>query len=103
MPWVPLAEFVLANFSTRLVSHAIAHARLGTQTSRNKGFKCCSRSVSHDPVRHGTSMAGGCPCRAVASTLRGLRENTAKRASRAQKPTAVRFRVGEGTRTPDIQ
>ena len=40
-----------------LVSQAIADARLSTQTIRNKGFKCCSRSVSHDPVRHGTSMA----------------------------------------------
>src|SRR5712692_7641991 len=39
-------------------SHVIAHARLGTQTFRNKGFKCYLRSVSHDPVRHGTSMAG---------------------------------------------
>src|SRR5437899_2062431 len=88
MPWVPLPEFVSANFSTRLVSHALAHAHLDTQTSRNKGFKCCSRSVSHDPVRHGTSKAG--VCRAVPSTLRGLRENTGKRASKAQKPTAVR-------------
>jgi hypothetical protein len=40
---------------------------------------------------------GGCPCRAVAFHLRGLRENTAKRASRDQKPTAV---SGEGEGVP---
>jgi hypothetical protein len=51
-------EFVRRISALDLVSHAIAHPRPDTQTSRNKGFKCCSRSVSHDPVRYGTSMAG---------------------------------------------
>jgi hypothetical protein len=39
MPWVPLAEFVRRISALELVSHAIAQARLGTQTFRNKGFK----------------------------------------------------------------